>query len=542
MIAIFVASGLASASLAQHSDHLHSPQLGKVSFESSCSKSADGLVERGLGWLHSFEYEEAERTFSEAASSDPGCAIANWGVAMSNYHPLWAPPTTSELEKGRIALEKARAAGPRTAREQDYISALKNFFAHADKVDHKTRALAYSSAMEALHRSYPEDREAAVFYALSLVAAGMMDDDATYQRERKAAAILNRVLEQEPDHPGVAHYLIHSFDYPSLAHLAVPAARRYASIAPASAHAQHMPSHIFTRLGFWDEAIGSNTAAEAAAKAYASSRQMPGSWDERLHAMDYLVYGYLQTGQDGEAARVVDELNRITCVDPPNFKVAFAVSAIPARYLLERRQWEDATALALPANAQTLVQWDKFPWAEANIHFAKAVGGARSGNLQIAREQLNALKKTEQSISVAAGDYDWRKQVAIQHKIAAAWLAHAEGQSEQALTMMRAAAELDEATEKHPVTPGSILPALEQLGELLVELRRPKDALIEFEVALRNAPNRYRSLHGAALSASLADDQPKALRYYGRLVEIAGKSTGGRPELEQARSFLSAEE
>jgi tetratricopeptide (TPR) repeat protein len=542
VLAIFVASGLLSGLIAQHSDHLHSPRLGQVTFETSCLASADGLVERGLGWLHSFEYEEAERSFVEAASVDPGCAIANWGVAMSNYHPLWAPPTQSELEKGIVALEKARAAGPRTRRERDYIDALATFFADADKADHKARALAYSSVMEGLHNRYPGDREAAVFYALSLVAAGTMDDDPTYERETRAAAILNRVQEQQPDHPGVAHYLIHSFDYPSLAHLAVPAARSYASIAPASAHAQHMPSHIFTRLGLWKEAIRSNTTAEAAARAYASSRGMPGSWDERLHAMDYLVYGYLQTGQDGEAARVVEELNRITRVDPPNFKVAYAVTAIPARYLLERRQWEEAAALDLPANAQALVQWDKFPWAEANIHFAKAVGAARSGNLDIARQQLNALEKVEQSLSVAAGNYDWRKQLGIQRQIAAGWLAHAEGNSEQAVTRMRAAADLDDATEKHPVTPGSILPAREQFGELLLELRRPKDALTEFENALRNAPNRYRSLHGAALSASLADDRPKARRYYARLVEVAEKSTGGRPELEEARSLLSAEE
>jgi len=540
VITLLVAAGLVSASLAQEADHSHPPQIGEVSFESSCSASADELVERGLSWLHSFEYDEAERTFNEAASIDPSCAIASWGVAMSNYHPLWAPPTDSELEKGRIALETARTIGPRTAREQEYIAALEKFFGHADQIDHKSRALAYSSAMEALHKSYPEDREAAVFYALSLVAAGTMDDDATYERETKAASILNSVLEQEPDHPGVAHYLIHSFDYPSLAHLAVPAARRYANIAPASAHAQHMPSHIFTRLGLWDEAISSNTAAEESARAYASSREMPGSWDERLHAMDYLVYGYLQTGQDGQAARIVEELNSITRVDPPNFKVAYAVSAIPARYLLERRQWEDAAALAIPANAQGLVEWEKFSWAEANIHFAKAVGASRSGNLQIAREQLNALEKVEDLLTAEAGPYDWRTQVSIQRLIAAAWLAHAEGRPDQAVTIMRAAAELDEASEKHPVTPGSILPAREQLGELLLELRRPQDALTAFETALRSAPNRYRSLHGAALSASLAENPPAARRYYARLVEVGQKSTGGRAELQEARSYLSA--
>lgn len=541
MILTLATSGLLAGMLAPHSGHSESPQIGEVNFESSCSEPASQLVKSGLSWLHSFEYEEAERAFTEAADEDSTCAIAEWGVAMANYHPLWAPPTKSELEKGRIALGKARAASARTQRERDYIHALAIFFEDSDQLDHKARALAYSASMEALHERYPDDSEAAVFYALSLVAAGTMDVDPTYERETKAAAILNRILEQQPEHPGVAHYLIHSFDYPSLAQLALPAARRYASIAPASAHAQHMPSHIFTRLGSWQEAIRSNITAEAAARAYASSRGMPGSWDERLHAMDYLVYGYLQTGQDEEAARIVEELNTIKQVDPPNFKVAYAVTAIPARYLLERGQWEDAAALSLPANAQALLQWEKFPWATANIHFANAVGAARSRDLLIAREQIKALEEVEQSLSVSAGDYDWRTQVSIQRQVAAAWLAHAEGQSELAITTMRAASDLDDATEKHPVTPGSILPAREQLGQLLMVLGRPRDALSEFEAALLSAPNRYRALHGAAISAASANERTKARGYYARLVEVAENSES-RPELVQARSFLSAEE
>lgn len=449
------ALALATAAAAQDAPHDHGPRLGKVSFETSCNAEADAAFERGLGWLHSFEYAEAERTFALAAEADPSCGIAHWGVAMSYYHPLWAPPSAAELEKGRAALAAARSAGARSAREQAYVAALETFYGDSERLDHKTRALAYSAAMKEMHAAYPWDHEAAVFYALSLVAAGAMDKDPAFAKENEAGAILNRVLAAEPDHPGVTHYLIHSFDYPALAELALPAARRYAGIAPASPHAQHMPSHIFIRLGHWDEAIASNLASESASRAFAKAQGLPDSSSERLHAMDYLAYAYLQTGQDEEAERVLAELNAIGRADPPIFTVAYAATAIPARLALERRRWKEAASLSLADNVRNLAPLADFGWAEAHVRFARAVGAARSGDAAGARAEAASLREIEHGLTIPAGSYDWRTQVAIERQIAEAWLAFAEGRKEESARLMRAAADLDDATEKHPVTPGA---------------------------------------------------------------------------------------
>lgn len=537
---IALSLALAPGAPESHHDHGPSPQLGKLSFETSCNAAGQALVTRGLGWLHSFEYEEAARTFTKAAVADPQCGIAQWGVAMTYYHPLWAPPSPAELAKAHDALSKARAAGSASAREKDYIAALETFYRDSDRLDHKTRTLAYASAMEQVHRRYPADHDAAVFYALSLIAAGMMDSDPGFVKERQAGEILNRVLERAPDHPGVAHYLIHSFDYPALADLALPAARRYASIAPESPHAQHMPSHIFVRLGLWDEAIESNLASEAAARAFATAQGLPDASSERLHAMDYLAYGYLQTGQDRKAEEVRANLYAIQRADPPVFQVAHAATAIPARIALERRQWKTAATLRLPDNVRALAPLENFRWGEAHIHFARAVGAARGGDAAAARAEVAALGAIEQEIQVPPGTYDWRTQVGIERQVAAAWLAHAEGRKKQAVTIMRAAADLDDRTEKHPVTPGAILPAREQLGELLLELARPSEALREFEAALQRAPRRLGGLYGAARAARLAGMPVKAQAHFAQLLEITKDGDGSRAEVNEARAFAKA--
>jgi tetratricopeptide (TPR) repeat protein len=533
------APGSRDTSPSQHQhEHGHAerrPKIGRVDFPISCSAAARTRFNRAVAWLHSFEYEEAERSFTEVAAVDPRCGMAYWGVAMSNYHPIWAPPTPSELKKGRVAIERAKSVGARTERERDYIAAIETCFRDSDEFDHRTRTLAYEKAMERVHLRYPTDHEATIFYALTLIASGMMANDKSYAKEKKAAGLLNRVLSAEPDHPGVAHYLIHSYDYPPLARLALPAARRYAQIAPASAHARHMPSHIFTRLGLWREVIRSNLDAAAAAKAYAARNHMAGAWDEQLHAMDYLVYAYLQGAQDERARRVLDELNAIERAEPENFKVAYAFTAIPARYALERRRWDEAAKLTLHPS---LFPWNRFRWAEAHTHFARAVGAARSADVASARQEIEKLAAIRQALADSQADAVWARQVEIEQLEAAAWLAYAEEKNEEAIRLMRAAAELEDSTDKHPVTPGSILPAREMLGDLLLGLGQASQALSEFESSLRNAPRRFNGLYGAARAAADSGNWKKAVDYSARLLKVCDRSDRARPELEQVKDIL----
>jgi len=536
MSPLFLVATLAVAQPTAHEHHDHAEKLGSVAFQTSCSPVAQEKFLHGVAWLHSFEYEQAESNFSEAAAADRSCAMAHWGVAMSLYHPLWAPPTAAELDRGRGAVARAQAISTISDRERGFVEAIAAFYKDSAKLDHKTRALAYNVAMRRLHERFPDDREASVFYALSQAAAGTFDDDPTFAREKDAVAILNGVLEVQPDHPGVAHYLIHSLDYPPLAELAVPAARRYASIAPDSPHAQHMPSHIFTRLGLWDDSIASNLRAQAAARELVRKKSFIGASREELHAMDYLAYAYLQTGQDREAQRVLDQLYAMQKVDEPIFSVAYAATAIPARLLLERRQWRDAAALELPANVLKLAPLENFQWGEAHIHFARAIGAARMGDAAAARQEVSRLGEIEQALKIPAGTYDWKGQVGIERQIAAAWLALAEGQKEEALRLMRVAADLDDALEKHPVTPGAILPAREQLGELLLELDQPAKALGEFEASLTRAPRRLAGIYGAARAAKLAANVAKSRHYYVLLLELTKNGDAGRPEIEEARS------
>ncbi len=530
---LVAAVALADPGHHDHSDHLE--KLGSVTFPTTCSSQAQAIFIKGLTLLHSFEYPQAESAFNEAADADPTCSIAHWGAAMSLYHPLWAPPTKAEMERAHAAVAKAEASPAKSQRERDYVAAIATFFRHSDKLDQKTRALAYNSAMAELHKRYPADHEAAIFYALSEIAAGTLDNDPNFSREKNAGAILNAVLKQEPDHPGVAHYLIHDFDYPPLADLALPAARRYATIAPDSPHAQHMPSHIFTRLGMWDESITSNVRSEAAARKLARASGFDAG-REQLHAMDYLVYAYLQEGRTSNAEAVLAELNKMQKVDEPVFTVAYAATAIPARILLENRRWKDAAALQLQDNVAKLVPLQDFQWAEAHLHFARAVGAARSGNSTEAREETAKLKAIEDGLVVPPGTYDWRKQVSIERQVADAWATFAEGKNEDALRIMQSAADLDDATEKHPVAPGAVLPAREQLGDLLLELNQPMAALAQYEASLKRAPKRLAGLYGAAHSAKLAGDPAKASRHFAELAEVTKASDGSRAEVKEART------
>lgn len=519
------------ASAHDHTAHSHE-KLGTVRFPTTCRPALQPNFNRAVALLHSFQYEDSEKAFREIAAADPACAMAYWGIAMTLYHPLWAPPSKEELNRGAAAVEKARAIGGKTERERAYIEAIGKFYDGFDKVDHRTRAVAFEQAMEQLHSTYRDDSEAAVFYALALNSTALPTDK-TFVNQKKAVAILNKIFASQPQHPGVAHYIIHNFDTPQLAELALPAARAYSKIAPDSAHALHMPSHIFTRLGMWQDSIQSNTASRDAARRYAQ-REHPGRshWEE-LHAMDYMVYAYLQLGRESEAASVLADLRKIEPLASLHFGAAYAFANIPARVALERRDWAAAAALAPHPSA---FPWDKFAFAEAVIHYANALGSARTNDAARARAAIERLKQLHGKL-VDAKDGYWSVQTEVLIKTASAWLALAEGRKDEALTLMASAAELEDSTEKHPVTPGATQPARELLGEMLLQADRPAEALAAFEASLANNRDRFNGLYGAARAARLAGDSSKAKKYYGKLISMARGSK--RQELAEAKSFLN---
>ena len=498
-------------------DHEHQVDLGnigKAHLATSCNEAAQKEFDRGVALIHSFWYAEAEKSFRRAADADPKCGMAWWGVAMSNLHPIWAPPTANELKTGAVAAAEATAASAKTDRERAFIAAINAYYTDSDKLDHRTRMAAYEKAMDGVAAANPNDHEAAIFHALSILGIADLKDK-TYTQQKRASEILNRMLVLEPQHPGVAHYIIHSFDYPALAPMALTAARTYAKLAPGSPHALHMPSHIFTRLGLWDESIASNLAAAEKARNYVS-HMMPGaaSFDE-LHAVDYLVYAYLQRGQNEKARALRDRLIEVSKIDNPNFAAGYALAAVPARYALERRQWKEAAALTVPTN----ITWEKFPYAEANIHFAVALGAARSNQAEVAQRAIDRLAAIHQAL-VDQKDRYWADQVEIQRLAASAWLLAAQKQNDEALKMMQAAADLEASTEKHPVTPGAVVPARELLAEMLLDSGKPGESLAEADHALRDAPNRYNGLWVAAQAAERSGKAEEAKSYRAKMAAL----------------------
>src|SRR5213594_4304645 len=524
LISALVASAFlaTAAGVLAHDDGAE--KLGTVHFSTSCNPTVQPQFERAVALLHSFWFDEGLKAFGAIAQADPGCAMAHWGSAMLMYgNPFAWPPSPKALADGGAAVERAKAAQAKSQRERDYIGAIEAFYKDWDKVDHRTRALAYANAMEQLARRYPEDSEASVFYALVLDVTALPTDK-TFANQLKAAAILEKVFAAQPDHPGVAHYLIHSYDYPPIAEKGLTAARRYASIAPAAPHALHMPSHIFTRRGYWQESIEANRASINAISSHF----------DQLHALDYLAYAYLQTAQDGAAKRVVDQVSELPKVNVEHFVTGFALATIPSRYALERGRWSEAAGLALFGKE---FPWGRFPQSEAQLVFARALGAARSGDVAAARRDVDRLAALRDALAVAKVGY-WAEQVDIQRAVASAWLARAEGKKDEALALLRAAADRDGATEKHPVTPGPLAPARELLAEMLLEAGEPGQALQEFEASMRVEPNRFRGLAGAARAANLAGDRTKARAYYSELLALGEKADAERPELREARAFL----
>jgi hypothetical protein len=530
---------LATAALAagaeRHGSHATAGAgMGEVRFPISCSETAQKSFGQAVWILHSFWYDEAVRSFGAITEAEPDCAMGYWGIAMSHWYPLWFPPNAAALKAGSAAVGKAVEAQAKTDRERDYIAAIAAFYRDSDKLDHRTRSVAYEKAMEQVYLRYPDDPEAGIFYALALNATALPTDK-TYANQRKAAAILEKAHGEQPNHPGVAHYLIHSYDSATLAELGLPAARSYGEIAPAVPHAQHMPSHIFTRLGLWQESIASNLAAHEAALAHAAKTLGPGSWDqETVHTMDYLEYAYLQGAQDRAAKRVLDELMAFE-KGPAGLPIAYAMAAIPARYALERRDWAEAAALTAPAVS---FPWERFPWAAAMTSFARALGAARTGDKAGAEAELATLRSLEGKL-VETKDAYWANQVKVQRLGATAVVARVEGKDGEAIELASAAAELEASMDKHPATPGAILPARELLADLLLELGDPGAALKAYEQSLVTDPNRFRSLVGKARAAKLSGDRATANAAYRQLVTVCGNADTPRQELAEARSFLA---
>jgi len=528
VLLVGVCATFVAPAVAQHDHPAGDPtKLGSVTFAVSCDPSVQPQFNTAVAMLHSFWYEKAHDSFAAVAGRDPTCGMAYWGMAMTYYHQIWSAPGPTDLKAGGSALEKAKAAGAKTQRERDYIAALATFYKDSDKLDHRARSLGYETAMDRLQAWYPEDHEAAIFHALALLAT-LDPTDKTYANQKKAGEILEPLFVEQPEHPGIAHYIIHAYDYPPLAPRALGAARRYAKIAPDSPHALHMPSHIFTRLGLWQESIDSNLASAASAQ----KNNAPGN---ELHAKDYLIYAYLQRAQDQEAKEALEAPPPGRPDDPQYMNWLYAMGTSPARFAVERHQWAEAAALPVPPNTFPGGRW---AWTEANLHFARSLGASHTGQIEAARKEAQALASLRDTLTQSKDTY-WADQVEIQREIAVAWITFAEGKHEEALRQMRSAAEHEDKTDKHNVTPGVILPARELLGEMLLKLKQPAQAMAEFEAALGIAPNRFNSLSGAARAANLSGDKEKAKTYYAKLLAICEHADGDRPELQDARSALA---
>jgi hypothetical protein len=517
-----------------HQGHVDEPMsgeesLGKVHFSNSCDASVQADFNRGVALLHSFWFTRSTEVFTDISKRDPSCGMAWWGLAMGHMgNPFSWPPLPELLSKGWEAAQKAKTVGAKTQRERDYIAAVEIFYKDYDKIDHQTRAKAYTKAMEALASRYPKDSEAAIFYALALIATAPPTDK-TYAQQLKATSILAKYFRKQPNHPGLAHYLIHGYDAPPLSKQGLAAAKRYSKIAPAAPHALHMPSHIFTRLGYWQESIDSNRASVQAAKE--ANEQA-----NQLHAMDYMVYAHLQLAQDKAARKIWEEMRAIPKPHRPANAIAFAFAAVPARLAIERRDWKEAASLALfPAD----YAWQRFPQTEATLVFAHALGSAKTGDLGAARKDIERLRALQQALTIAGGQAYWVEQVGIQIGMVQAFLAQAEGKDKEALTLMQQAVDQEDATEKSAVTPGPLAPARELLGDLLLELKQPKEALQAFEATRQKEPNRLRTIFGAAQAAEQAGDSAKATRYYQQLLKLAQHADTDRPEIQQAKRFLA---
>ncbi len=529
--------------------------VGTVQLKSSCGAQAQAGIERASALLHSFFYEEARRGFAEVAATEPGCALAHWGVGMSYWHPIWTPPSDEERAAGQAASERAQKLGGKTDIERGLIAALAAYYANpaaspasapaagesarschglTGGADYAARALAYEKALAPLFAAHNDDVEVGSLYALALLATHV-PTDASLKNPLRAAEILERFYASNPNHPGVVHYLIHAYDYPPVAARGLKAARGYAAIAPWVPHALHMPAHIFTRLGMWNEVIASNLASADAARQYAASHHPQATSFEELHALDYLVYGYLQRGDDRQAKDVLARVQAVRATFPAaDFAAAYAIGAVPARYALERRQWAEAAALVEPQGSQSLAT---YTFGAAHFAFARALGAARAGRVADAQQALARLEQLSTGMTDPRQLY-FARQSSVQLQAVKGWLAFAEGRPDEAATLLREAADADDALGKHPVSPGSLLPAREILADFLLERGNFREALAEYEQCLKLNPGRLNSLYGAGLASERAGDRDAARKRYADLAAMVAPDAD-RPEIAHAREYLA---
>src|SRR6266404_3066246 len=524
--------------------------VGKVTFPITCAPDVQADFARGVALLHSFFYEEARRVFTSVAERDPKCAMAQWGIAMTWWHPIWTPPTSDEMRAGKAAIAKAMSINAGSDRERGFITALNTYYNTPDSsvaapvgqschgpVGPRDRVVAYEKAMRQLRDKYPDDFEVQTFYAFAVLATGYATpNDTSLSKQLEAAGILEKLWKQNANHPGVVHYLIHSYDYPQFAQRGLAAAQSYASIAPWVPHALHMPSHIFTRLGMWDESIAANRVSAEASRAYAAMRHRDATEAEELHALDYMAYSYLQEAQDNEAKKIVDLAVKVRKTNPElEFSAAYALAAIPTRYAFERNDWAAAAALTVP----NLPHWSSFPFMEALIEYGHALGRAHTGDLDGARKAIARMQQLRDATKDPKFDY-FKNHLDLQMQAASAWVAAAEGKKNEAIDMLRRAADAEDILGKHPVSPGAFVPVREQLGSLLLEVGQSKEAQREFEAALKIYPGRFRGLYGAARAAEQNGDKENASRYYAKLAAQTANATGSRDELNHVREFLTA--
>ncbi len=529
----------ASRVWAQHGEHdalrgAIPEQLGEVTFPVSCSAAAQKEFNRAMALFHSFWFEPAKKSFAKVLEHDPNCGMAHWGIAiMSMGNPFAWPPNPNALKAGAAAMAEAQRMGAKSERERDYIAALAVFFKDWETSDHRPRALAFENAMKGVTARYPQDIEAQILYALVLNATALPTDK-TLSNQLKAASMLEPLFKKYPNHPGIAHYLIHTYDYTELAEKGLPAARAYAKIAPSVPHALHMPSHIFSRVGLWQEMVESNRASYLRAKSELKETTLGVGTYDALHAMDYMVFAHLQQAQDKTAKQLLDEVVAIRKVNVENFVAAYAFAAIPARFALERGDWKQVAALQL---LPTDLAWSKFPQAEAILVFARGLGGARIGDVAAAQKDVERLHALKEAMTAAKMGY-WAGQTDFQIKTVKAWIAFAQKRHDEAVQLMRAAAEAEDASDKHPVTPGNIAPSRELLGEMLMALNQPGQAFADFERSLNRDPNRFRGIYGAARAAEASGNRQAARDYYTNLLTLTENRDTERQELARAKAFL----